>query len=368
MLENSRRTPIGVSTDPLRGVAALFATLSLGLLASCARPIERVAFEAELLSAERRLSEGPRDEAERRFRKLARRARGDEERTEMLLRAAEARRRVGTPDAISDARRELEALMEEASRKVLDVELRAKIAYAIARVSLDLGDETRGRRELVELLDSFPSTAYAARALQLYGARLKEQDARAWADFCEVRYQREPKSALADQYAWESGRIYFERETAEDDVIAERAFKRVLTGWTIRTSGFWDDALWDLSIIYHRRRRFADERALLEAFIAERVEASAPGSYEHVNFKFAWMRIGKLLLDDLGQPADAARWFQEFPSVFKWARIRDEARYWEIRAWERAGEPERAAAAQKQLAADFPESRWLVRLASGDQS
>lgn len=345
---------------------ALLGAAVIGLLLGCARPVERVAFDAELLSAERRLSEGPPAEAEHRFRKLARRAKDDEERVEMLLRAAEARRRVGTPEALDEARRELAALMAEASRLEVDVELRAKIGHGIARLSLDLGDEPRGRRELVEVVDSFPSTAYAARALQLYGARLKEEDPLVWADFCETRYRRDPKSALADQFAWESGRVHFERDTPEDDVVAERAFERVLAGWTIRTSGFWDDALWDLSLIYHRRGRVADERALLESFIAERVEASAPGSYEHVNFKFAWMRIGKLLLEDLRQPAEAARWFQEFPAVFKWARIRDEARYWEIRAWEQAGEPERAAAALKQLAADFPDSRWLGRLASGD--
>ena len=133
----------------------------------------------------------------------------------------------------------------------------------------------------------------------------------------------------------------------------------MLTRWAMRSSGVWDDAIWDLSLILHRQGRFREEIRLLERFLETRVIADQPGSYEHVNYKFAWLRIARVTLDDLIEPREAARWLTEFPDHFEYARARDEALHWLAVAWDRAGEPERAAAARADLERLFPESRWL---------
>ncbi len=320
-----------------------------------------MAHDREVLVAERLMSSGDYAGALGAFEALERAAPSPADRVELRLRRAEALRRADRADEAAEVVR--------GTRRVVDGDqlsprLRAKVLMAEARLELDAGREPQGRALLREVVERFPGTEWAVRALQLLGLRAREsdKDKLAFVVWCRRLAESAPDGPLADNLYYEVGRHHFERDTEADDTLAVAVYEVVIERFTIRSSGLWDDALWDLSLIHHRRRRFVDEIRLLERFIAERVEASAPGSYEHVNYKHAWLRVGHVLLEDLGQPAEAAPHFAEFPRVFQHALVRSEAKYFEAVAWERAGDPERAATARVELLRDYPESRWARRL------
>ena len=196
----------------------------------------------------------------------------------------------------------------------------------------------------------------------LVRGRLAEADPAGFAEYCEERFRSDPKGELADTFAYEAGRVYFERGTVEGDRSAERAYRLVLEGWTLRTSGVWDDAIWDLSLIAHRRGEFLTEIGLLEHFLEQRVVATPPGSYEHGNYKQAWLRIVGLYLDELADVGKAITWLEEFPEEFPLARARGEALYLLAGALDRVGEPARATAVRTELLEKFPDSKWARRL------
>jgi tetratricopeptide (TPR) repeat protein len=330
------------------------ACAAFALLVSCARDPVRREYDRDLVLAERRLTKGDLAGARGDFQTLAATALRPEDRVDTSLRVIETLRREGRFD---EAEEGAKALL--AASKDLDVELRGKVALALARLVLDRGDEAQGQRLLERVIATFPSTTAARRAFLLLRGRLADSDPARLQAYCRQRWADDPKGPMADVFAYEGGRISFDKGTERDDVDAAAAFRLVVDGYTSATSGVWDDAVWDLSLIYHRRGQFHEEISVLDYFLSLRVKASAPGSYEIANYKFAWLRIARVYLEQLNQPREAAQWLSRFGDEFEYARVRDEALHFLALAWDRAGEPTRAADARRQLQAKFPDSKYL---------
>ncbi|MFT5435141.1 MAG: hypothetical protein ACI9OJ_005858, partial [Myxococcota bacterium] len=137
-----------------------------------------------------------------------------------------------------------------------------------------------------------------------------------------------------------------------------------LKRWGLETSGFWDDAMWELSLVYHRQKRFKDEIRLLGDFIYTREETWL-GSYELKNYKFAHLRIAKIYYVDYQDFRKAAEIFAEFPGQWPYSIFQDDALWWEAHAWRKAGEHALAETKFAELMRRWPDSKYTRRVKEG---
>lgn len=325
------------------------------LLAACARDPAMKRWTDDVAIAERMLDDGKVESARVEFQRLERLASSPADVRTMRLRQAEALRRQQRWD-------EADALLVLVLRTPeLAVAQRAKAHYLRARIALDRGDVAGGEARLRRVIDHFPSSVYAHRAFEYLRGELRERDPAALLDWCREEYRKHPDSGLADNFAYEAGRIYFER--GEDDRALE-LYALVMKRWRFETSGLWDDALWETSLIRHKRREFPAEIALLDELLSHREETWI-GSYEIRNFKYAALRLARIYHDDLKDYERAAKAFHAFPIEFPNSLFKDDALWYEAWSWQKAGRTEEAKAAFTRLAAEYPDSKYTRRVQEG---
>ena len=330
------------------------------LLAGCARDPRALRWDDGQLAAERALSEGRHADARAAFERLEQSAASRADVVSTRMRRAEsfrAEKRYG----------EAEAILAELARtgKGLELAVVAKIQYQLARVLLDAGRRDRGEARLWLVVKRFPDTAYGHRAFLLLRGIWRERSKDDWIERCRGLYRHDPKSELADNALYEAGRVYFERETDEDDLKAAELYQKVLDRWDFSTSSLWDDALWDMSLIHHRHRRYAQEVDLLERLLATREFTSWIGSYEHFNYKHAHFRLGRVHYENLRDYAGAARWFGSFAAAFPMTRMEDDALWWLGHSLAKAGQGAAARKAFERLVQSHPDSKYARRVREG---
>ena len=331
------------------------------IVASCASNPALIAWSDDVLVAERQLQHRQYDAALRSFTALEASAHFRFDRVEMRMRQAEVYRRQGAFSAASEILSKLDQ-----SKEWVDREQHAKILYLLGRVYDDAGQTKRAQRHLMQVINHFPKTAFGWRAWVFMKPRLEERLSDVdFIELCRRMFQRHRDTPIADNFMYEAANRYFRMETSEGDKNAASLYERFLEIWILETSGFWDEVVWELSIVYHRMGRYQDEESLLQRLLATREPGGWPGTNDLKSYKYAYMRIAKLHMFELSQSEHAAELFHDYGRQYPASIFQDDMLWWEGYAWLRAGQRKKAQKTWASLKARFPESKYVRRLNEG---
>ncbi len=291
------------------------------------------------------------------------------------------------PRAVDEgaARRELVRLVAaqgrtlEAARLLLAIAERARRQDDRARAYYELGRlaETRGRLDAARLVyralvRTYPELMPGERALA-HLLRLARADSFAAVDqhLAWTLSLRETlaHTALADdllfQAADEARRRALLAERAgrpADWDTAELLFRRLADG---PRTPLWNDAIWELSWIHHRRGRHDAEITEIRRILRTREELSLFGQDEHPYYWMGQLRIARLLLVELDRPHDAIDAYLTYAELFPKTIKKDDVRFYALCAALRSPRPDdraRVAELADLLRSEHPDSRFTRRL------
>ena len=333
--------------------------LAVAVAAGCAQDPAKVRFGQEALEAERLIGQRRWDQALQRLDALERIAPLEQDRLYLRFRRAAV---LAGARRFDEARAVYTAILKRTPRPSADV--RSKVAYHLSRLRIDAGRPAEGERMLAEVVERFPNTIWGHRAFVYLRGVYRDRDRAAFLVWCRRGYERAPDSGLADNYLYEAARVLFERDTRADDLRAMKLYELFLTRWTFRTSPLWDDVLWEMSQLHHRRGEFQVEIDVLRRLLATREETWL-GSYEVAYYRPALLRIGEVYYRDLKDYDAAVAQFRQLPELYPASRYKDDALWWEAHALRRAGREAEAQKAFERLLRDFPESKYARRVREG---
>ncbi|MFO0748880.1 MAG: hypothetical protein U1F43_24925 [Myxococcota bacterium] len=125
-------------------------------------------------------------------------------------------------------------------------------------------------------------------------------------------------------------------------------------------SPLWNDALWNLSILYHEAGRFDDEIAAIRRIQRSRVAVSLFGQNEHEYYWKGQLRIARVQWLDLHRPRDAAQSYLDYRTMYPFTIRHDDMLFYAGCALRAAGaSPE---ALWDELRKEFPDSKFVRRL------
>ena len=124
------------------------------------------------------------------------------------------------------------------------------------------------------------------------------------------------------------------------------------------TSTVYDDAMWQAGNIAHEHG--ANERAIgyLRELVSWREASMATGSHYSNWTDDAQLLMGRIYLEHLNDPAEAARVFEEladFPDCI----LADDGLWWASRAYLQRGDQRRSCRALRRILSDFPTSNQI---------
>ena len=338
--------------------ALLLLLIVIGLM-SCASKPELLAWTDAVLVAERKLQNGDFSAALVDFESLEQSALFRSDAVEMSMRQAEVHRRAGE---FHTAEQVLDSL--EKSKRWVDREQLAKIVYLRGRILHDSGLTEQAQKYLMRVVNSFPKTAYGWRAWVFLKPQLEKQLTEdEFLALCRKMFRRHRDSPIADNFMYEAAHRYFQKNTKGGNQRALELYQLFLDTWIMETSGFWDDVVWELSLLYHRMHRYKEEEDALQRLLATR-EPGWPSSSDLKTYKYAYMRIAKLHMFEFNSPRQAAKLFHAYEDEYPTSIFRDDMIWWEGHAWLRAGDTSKAKAAWARLAKAYPESKYLRRIRS----
>lgn len=353
MEREERTSPSLPTTQARRGRGCLLAALAC--LAACGRDPAQVRWDDDFAAALARAPTDP-DGAAAALRTLA----------ETAPRAVdEGAARFELIDLMRAAGRDLDAaraLVELAThgRRQDD---RARAYYELARLAEDEGRVAAAERLYRDLVRTYPNLMPGERSLAhlLRLARARGVDAvdrhLAWTrSLADTLAHTSLADDLLYQAADEARRRAAVLDTPASWARAEALYRRLAHG---PKTPLWNDAWWELSWIFHRQRRFAEEIAALETILRSREVLSLFGQDEHPYFWQGQLRIARVRMIDLADPrraiADWLRYAELFPRTIK----KDDVRFYALCAALQAHERRRADELEALLSREHPDSRFL---------
>jgi tetratricopeptide (TPR) repeat protein len=331
-----------------------------GLLMACAQDPAMGRWNARRGKVEQSYNEARLEAALAGFERLARTALKPVDRQHMELRQARTLSKLG---------RDLEAVriyahLARAAIRRMD---RARARYELARYAEDQGHPAQAVALYRKLVLTYPELMPGLRALQhlerlaLEAGRPEVEAHLAWTQGVLAELERTP---LGDNLYYFAARQAYERFRAEGDpgfaAAAEHLYLEI--GERFPKDGHWDDALWELSWLYHHLGRFPDEIGTLERIVSTRQRSSFMGNYEHVYYWVGQLRTARAYLVDLDRPADAASTYAWFLAEYPISRFRDDALFWQGCAYLRLGDRIAAESAFARIPENYAESKYLARL------
>jgi TolA-binding protein len=258
-------------------------------------------------------------------------------------------------ESAGDAARARE-LYEAAARRHPTARDAPRALRRAARLRLAAGDVAGARTTLVHVVTRWPDHGETSRALamllQSYADAQDHSGALAVVRALSVRVGR---TQIGDNLLLEHARL--EEGLGRHDV-AERTLERLVERHPY-PAGSWDEALWMLADLREAR---GDARAAiraLEALVAVQEDTSFVGSYNLDKFDDAELRIARLWLESLRDPARAvaaaARLRRRYPDSV----LRDDAVLLEARAELERGRRARACELRDTLREVDRFSRYL---------
>jgi len=252
----------------------------------------------------------------------------------------------------------------DASPRLAD---RARAYYELARIAEARGNLATAERLYRVLVRTYPDLMPGERALAhlLRMARAAGREAvdahLAWTHALAPILAH---TALADDLLFqacdEARRRAEESDRAEDWATAEKLYRRLVDEMPF--SGQWNDALWDLSWIYHRQARYREEIEAIEAIARTRAEISLFGQDEHPYYWQGQLRIARLYLIELKAPRQAIEAYLRYAELFPFTIKKDDVRFFAMCAALQAGDRRQAEELRRLLQREHPDSKYLRRV------
>jgi len=349
-----------VPTAAAAARAAVLLSVLVGGL-GCAQSAAQIAWDDAWDELQPLLREGRFDEAEPLLIELEAWAPREIDRsTAVLTRAAALFAQDRSEDAIRVYLELAESGLREADR--------ARARYQIARWA-----ERDGRlrvavtlyRALVlvypELMPGERSLAHLERIFEGLGRRGVEAHLR----WTRAAYERLQDTSLGDNLVFWPAKLAHRRFVATGDprwaAHAERLYLRIHE--VHRREALWNDAWWNLSLLYRRQGRVDEEIHAIRRIQSTRVTGiSLFGHDEHTYFWQGQLRIAYLELMVLDDPEAAAASFGAFIARYPDSIWLDDAYFWQGCAWLRAGRRASAEASFARIPEAYEHSKYLRRL------
>jgi tetratricopeptide (TPR) repeat protein len=342
--------------EALLAVAPALVVLAVG----CGLEPVAARWSADLAGVERAFEAGRYDEALAGFRRLAAATDRSVDRDLMALREAETLLRRG--DGAAGVRRYL--AVADAAQRRMD---RARARYRVAAVADERGQRAAARRLYRRLVRTYPNLMPGLGALARLERLAREEGPAAVAEHLAWTHRVYPSLAhteLADNFVYFAARVAYDGWVARGDArlgaLAEQLLSRMRKEHA--GSGTWDDALWDLSWLLHRQGRFAEEVDAIRLIRAARGPAGIFGNPGHTYYWVGELRVARLMMTELADPAGAVASFDRFLADYPTSRWRDDALYFQGCAYLRLRRPAAAEAAWARIPEVYAESKYLRRL------
>jgi tetratricopeptide (TPR) repeat protein len=146
---------------------------------------------------------------------------------------------------------------------------------------------------------------------------------------------------------------------------AQSTYAEVLAATHLQV--WWDDALWERAELYQSVQAWRDALTTLEQLATTFQETSYfIGDYSSEHADQARYEMGRIYLEELGEPDEAVAQFDQFLKDFEHNRLRDDVAWMRLGALRSAGKSKRYDRELKRFMKDFPESRYVRRLNQGE--
>jgi tetratricopeptide (TPR) repeat protein len=316
-------------------------------LAACA-PSRGTAYDSAFAQALRDEGAGRFAQAMANYDLAARAATRDRDRDQARWDAAEMDVRA---ERYEDVLTRLDAIAAAATS-----EHQAEAAYRAARIRIEHGDAENGWRSMEQVPRRFPSHGVAYVAIRRLVAHADDQGPRTGlAEIQSLDHDLETTDLAQSLAFLLAGHV----EALGDDLGARDAYRRIADRWPYPFGGFFDDALWQASLLDEKLGHYEDAIAELERMVKERETTTIMGTYERPKYVPAMLRIGTLYRDRLHDRAKARSAFHRLYADFANSTSRDDALWLEASLWREDGDAVTACRRLSTLVHDFPDSRFV---------
>jgi hypothetical protein len=323
------------------------ASLTLLLATACA-PSHGAAYDMAFASAARAESAGRFAEAASEYDRASASAIRPGDRDQATWNAAEMSVRAGNSAEVLSR---LDAIAADATS-----EHQAEAAFHAAQWRIAHGQADRGWNDMEQVPRRFPSHGVAHVAVRRLVAHADERGVQAGLD--------ETRSLQRDLATGELAQLvsFLEAKHVEglgEDAQARDDYLRIADRWPYPFGSFFDDALWEASLLDEKLGRDAAAAADLERLVKERETTTIVGTYERPKYVPAMLRLGELYRDRLHDHARARDAYHRLYADFAHSTARDDALWLEAALWREDGDPASACDRLATLVHDFPDSRYV---------
>jgi tetratricopeptide (TPR) repeat protein len=328
-------------------VRVIVGAIAAVIVAGCA-PSHGARYDLAFAAATRAETAGRFAEAEADYDDAAKAAVRARDRDQAVWDAAEMCIRAGS---VRDALSRLDAVASDSSS-----EHRAEAAFRAARLRIEHGDAERGWNDMEQIPRRFPSHGVGHVAVRRLVAHADERGARAGLDEARA-LERDLAGGELDQLA--TFLVAQHIEALGDDGQARDEYLRIADRWPYPFGSFFDDALWEASILDEKLGRAAAAADDLERMVRERETTTIMGTYERPKYVPAMLRLGELYRDRLHDHAKARDAFHRLYAEYTHSTARDDALWLEAALWREDGDAATACDRLATLVHDFPDSRYV---------
>jgi tetratricopeptide (TPR) repeat protein len=320
----------------------------LFLLAGCPPTLSKPrgeGYEEKLAEATRHQNAGRLEAAADAYAEASRRAERRVDQDEARYRQARAMMRseryedaVALLDRIGDrkppSRRTGRAIFDAARLRYERLERYAEAKVGFERVIREFPDEGLGGRAIYFLVEDFRRRERLSDALP----------------YLDSLYREVRETTLGDDVLWAKSALLREREEVDAE---QRALELLVRNHPYPMGHNWDEAIMRLAEIHLERGEPKRAIEVLEKLVLEVETTTIIGSYVRSTMPKAYMWIGTIYRDELGDPSRADRVFKRFHRLFPRSILNDDVLYEQGVMWVEAGDADRGCAILKKLVADF---------------
>lgn len=258
--------------------------------------------------------------------------------------------------------RELEVAgeREAASKLYLEIaeadpgsEMASRCVYYAGRMAFEDGDLDAGLGLMRRVMREHHEKGLAPQAVRRSVQQLEEHRGRDAAIAFLAEEEEELRGTdVGDTLLYHWARL--EKERGNWQKALER-YERLVELYPYPHSGLYDDALYEAGQLADEHGEPQRALGYLEALVSRREDSIPTGSYYTVWTDDAQLLIGKIRLERLGDPAGAARAFEEL-ATFPDSILADNGLWWASKAYLAQGDTPRACARLRSILEDFPYS------------
>ncbi|MGH7296895.1 MAG: tetratricopeptide repeat protein, partial [Polyangiaceae bacterium] len=232
----------------------------------------------------------------------------------------------------------------------------AEAAYRASLLRVEHGDAGRGWRDMEDVPRRFPQHGVAHVAVRHLVAHADEKGPEAGLAELDALERDLGKTELVELVTYLRAQHL---EALGRDAEARDAFLRIADRWPYPFGAFFDDALWEASLLDEKLGRARPAADDLERLVAMRETTTIMGSYERARYVPAMLRLGALYRDVLHDHAKARETFHRLYTDYAHSTRRDAALWEEAAIWRADGDVATACSRLSTLVSEFPDSRYV---------